>query len=923
MDIEVVSDIAVEAEVQTYTLVSDDIYVRRYDMSNVPPWYASMIESLISNSNTIASMDDVIQYLSTLESGYNTKFFNLETADTQTNALLSSLVSTTGGHTAAIASLDITKTDANSALAIAQDTVAAYFADGSAGAFFDSKISTYTSAVEANASNISVLGATLGNTSARVTTIEEVTITAIADSILNLATDMNAIIDAEVLSLQNQIDGNITTWFYTGEPTLVTTPASAWTDTTAKNQHLGDIYYDKATGYGYRFAHEDIDDSPDLGVIYTWIRITDTDVVKALADAATAQETADGKVTVHYTTLASRPALTALDVGDMWVSADVDTKGLTKVWDGDSWEDITNATANTAYTWSATASKLITGPDGSITGWEFSDGSNQVSDFKIKATNFSISDGTTGYTPFEIVDSNIIFKGKVSFNSVTDAPDLVAENTNINVSTNLVPNAGWGVGGHGDYQFVATPTYYRMLGAGTVAEDTLLLNVGDEVYTPYIADMTLSYKLSYSFKGAKIGSFITVVGTTPTSVDIIPAGVTVDPAKWYNVQIAVLPNGTTGGSLFGFIQESATLNIVSVISDVVLGATVEKFLMGFVATADTYISRVGIETITANTLSSVPVTAANLNTALASTNTVIDGGRITTGSVTANQIAAQAITSDKIQVEALYGKTIKGALIEGSVIRGSWIDYLTTGALSNWQYYTPSTVPALYRNNYAKDNTTGELVVDSQGYARLPATTTVYSEAIQYSRYIARYETSWNESFTISDAVISYDYDLENSPTKRVVRDKPRLTAPTNSLILESYAVYRYDTVWGGSRGGTSSSRCSIINTTVECIASRLSSGGSGTVLVNGIAVSLISGLGSFTVNGIVFDVVVTSNTQAKSLKTSVYLRQTPSPIEVSGFTNKVKNIFHSFSYSATAVVSDTDTNYLLTKVAIPYFELT
>jgi hypothetical protein len=176
MDIEVVSDIAVEAEVQTYTLVSDDIYVRRYGTSNIPPWYASMIESLIANSGTIANMDDVIQYLSSLESGYNTKFFNLETVDSETNALLSSLVSTTGGHTAAIASLDITKTDADSALAIAQDTVAAYFNDGSAGAFFDSKISTYASNVEANANNISVLGATLNGVSARITTVEDVTI---------------------------------------------------------------------------------------------------------------------------------------------------------------------------------------------------------------------------------------------------------------------------------------------------------------------------------------------------------------------------------------------------------------------------------------------------------------------------------------------------------------------------------------------------------------------------------------------------------------------------------------------------------------------------------------------------------------------------------------------------------------------------
>ena len=34
----------------------------------------------------------------------------------------------------------------------------------------------------------------------------------------------------------------------------------------------------KDTGYAYRFAYEDIADTPDAGVIYSWIRIIDLDV---------------------------------------------------------------------------------------------------------------------------------------------------------------------------------------------------------------------------------------------------------------------------------------------------------------------------------------------------------------------------------------------------------------------------------------------------------------------------------------------------------------------------------------------------------------------------------------------------------------------------------------------------------------------
>lgn len=74
------------------------------------------------------------------------------------------------------------------------------------------------------------------------------------------------------------------------------------------------------------------------------------------------------------------------------------------------------------FGYSLGASKLGTAPDGSIVGWQFTDGTGVQSEFKIQAEKFSISDGTTGYTPFSITGSDINFLGKVSFNSVTGAP---------------------------------------------------------------------------------------------------------------------------------------------------------------------------------------------------------------------------------------------------------------------------------------------------------------------------------------------------------------------------------------------------------------------------------------------------------------------------------------------------------------------
>ena len=341
--------------------------------------------------------------------------------------------------------------------------------------------------------------------------------------------------------------------------------------------------------------------------------------------------------------------------------------------------------------------------NGVITSLILSSGSTsaitmQADEFKLVASGQSVA----SRNPFTVnaTDGQITFNGSVSFNSVTDAPSMVASNTNINVTTNLVPNAGWSVGGYGDYQFVNTPTYYRILGAGTVAEDTLLLNAGDEVYTPYISDMTIAYKLSYSFKGANIGSFITVIGTTPTSVAIIPSGVTIDPLKWYNAQVAVLPYGTAGGSLYGFIQESATLNIVATISDIVLATGIEKFLIGFVATADTYISRVGIETINANTLSSVPVTAGNINTVLGSNTTTINGGKITTGTITATQLNIASINSAGIVAGSVAAENITGTTITGKIINGGSLVGVTIDATSN------ISAPIVYGDTFRVRSTT-------------------------------------------------------------------------------------------------------------------------------------------------------------------------------------------------------------------------
>ena len=110
--------------------------------------------------------------------------------------------------------------------------------------------------------------------------------------------------------IRRQVDGSISTWFYDGVPTLSNLPASAWDTADKKNEHLGDLYYDNLTGYCYRFKYD------ELNRQWLWGRITDTDVTKALADAAKAQDTADHKRRV-FVVQPTPP----YDAGDLWVNA--------------------------------------------------------------------------------------------------------------------------------------------------------------------------------------------------------------------------------------------------------------------------------------------------------------------------------------------------------------------------------------------------------------------------------------------------------------------------------------------------------------------------------------------------------------------------------------------------------------------------
>lgn len=113
--------------------------------------------------------------------------------------------------------------------------------------------------------------------------------------------------------LQDQIDGQIETFYYDYEPTLQNKPASDWTTKEERQKHEGDLFFWKPNkktgegGYAYRFFYDST-----VGK-WEWVLVQDTDITKALAAAQNAQDTADHKRRVFVT----KPQ-PPYDIGDLW-----------------------------------------------------------------------------------------------------------------------------------------------------------------------------------------------------------------------------------------------------------------------------------------------------------------------------------------------------------------------------------------------------------------------------------------------------------------------------------------------------------------------------------------------------------------------------------------------------------------------------
>lgn len=124
--------------------------------------------------------------------------------------------------------------------------------------------------------------------------------------------------------IKAQLDGQIEQYFYQIDPSPLSTapgsedgvPNSGWTDSTTKENHLGDLYYNTTSGKVWRYVKIQWRPKPGYapGTFYVWQELQDSELAQAIAIANEALELGKEKNRIFTST-----PVTPYDVGDLWV----------------------------------------------------------------------------------------------------------------------------------------------------------------------------------------------------------------------------------------------------------------------------------------------------------------------------------------------------------------------------------------------------------------------------------------------------------------------------------------------------------------------------------------------------------------------------------------------------------------------------
>lgn len=171
-----------------------------------------------------------------------------------------------------------------------------------------------------------------------------------------------------ISDIQAQLDGQIEQFFETYDPATSNAPASGWTTTALKEDHLGDLFYNTTSGAVFRWIKN--------GTVYSWSQLADAEVAQALSLANDALALAQTKRRIFTAT-----PYTPYEIGDLWVqgtNGDImkcKTARSTGSYSSGDWEKASNYTSDAALTtfingtYTTAINNMTAQIDGKIESW--------------------------------------------------------------------------------------------------------------------------------------------------------------------------------------------------------------------------------------------------------------------------------------------------------------------------------------------------------------------------------------------------------------------------------------------------------------------------------------------------------------------------------------------------------------------------
>jgi len=520
--------------------------------------------------------------------------------------------------------------------------------------------------------------------------------------------------------------------------------------------------------------------------------------------------------------------------GDIWTADDVfydvnRNYPQVKVYKTGAWSTI--ATFQEAQSldiqWSGGSSKLLRGPDGSITGWSFGAGSGVSNDFVINADRFMVSDGTNSANAALTVDMSsgtpvTTFNGKVNFT-----------NTDMALYTNAVVISPVGLG------------HLRSEDPNLQPFNSTLVDVTDGAVNPTCIELV-----------ATVDQFIFIYSDDPGNRNFIPlkTGDTVtcsiyvkssNPYLKISIQFDDGSYHTTDEPLV--VNEWTRISTTVTVPAGIEGCLVHLQNGQSAVAGDTWRLDGGMVEIssTPSTYTSSSIGVANVDM---SNVTTIDGGKITTGTLHAETI----IAGGSISAPSITGGSIEGVNITGAVIKASWIDYSSVGALTDWKYYGPGLLPPSTAN-FAFDNYGNIVVTDvgsgasDLGFYRLPSVTPLLIPGFYRVIELADVQAP-NSSASLPNGALpvyaydSYELDVASS---RSLKSNTLMSVEgiplgeTHYLYRGQNSIYDHNSDYNSN---TSTALLNIFGTDVELYAKGIEGGTcSGWIKVNGTTVKSFS----------------------------------------------------------------------------------